>query len=215
MVDPTLAGRAFGETQAPAVALGTFSAVSLGDGARVEWTTAEETAIDRFLVEGRPDAFGQPFMRWGEVAADGSPSAYRFDLPEAPDGGPLPPGPYRVRLLAVAAGDVFDLGDVGLEVDAPTATEHVVDPATLFPPTPNPAAGGLVRVHLRLARPAPILAVLYDALGREVAVVHDGPAAGRLELAVDTTHLAPGPYVLRVAALDGSAARSRSFTVAR
>ena len=82
---------------------------------------------------------------------------------------------------------------------------------TLGPPVPNPSAG-VVRFALALSSPAHVRAVVLDALGREVAVAHDGPAPGAA-LAVDAGALAPGVYVLRVTAASGTAARP--FTVAR
>ena len=60
-----------------------------------------------------------------------------------------------------------------------------------------------------------MLAVVYDALGREALVAFDRLAVGRVEVRVDTTALAPGVYVLRAVAADGSAAQARRFTVAR
>ena len=46
-------------------------------------------------------------------------------------------------------------------------------------------------------------AEVFDALGRRVAVLHDGPAAGPLVLRWDVAGAAPGLYVLRVATPDG------------
>ena len=59
--------------------------------------------------------------------------------------------------------------------------------------------------------PAPtrVRAVVLDALGRAIAVVYDGPAAG--PLAVDVSGLAPGVYALRVTAASETAVRR--FTV--
>ena len=82
----------------------------------------------------------------------------------------------------------------------------------LGPPAPNPSSGA-VRFTLALAAPAPVRAVVVDALGREVAVAYDGVAPGHLDLRVNTAALAPGAYVLRAVAADGLAARR--FTVTR
>ena len=55
---------------------------------------------------------------------------------------------------------------------------------------------------------------LHDALGREVAVLHDAPlAAGRHEIPLDVARLAAGVYVLRW--VSGSEAVARTLTVAR
>ena len=78
----------------------------------------------------------------------------------------------------------------------------------LGPPTPNPSSGA-VRFDLMAPAPTRVRAVVLDALGRAVAVVHDGPAAG--PLAVDVSGLAPGVYALRVTAASETAVRR--FTV--
>ncbi|MDT7858148.1 endonuclease [Rubrivirga sp. S365] len=101
----------------------------------------------------------------------------------------------------------------------PTAAAPPVPPPTLRlgPPYPNPSSGS---ARFTLTLPAgtesgSVRAVVYDALGREVAVAHDGTAVGRVILAVDTTRLAPGAYVLRAVVADGADAQVRPFTVAR
>ena len=94
----------------------------------------------------------------------------------------------------------------------PTATDSAPDESVLAlsPPRPNPSAG-LVQFTLTLPRHGHARAVVLDALGRAVAVVHDGPGAG--PLAVDASGLAPGVYALRVTA--ASEAAVRRFTVVR
>ena len=77
---------------------------------------------------------------------------------------------------------------------------------------PNPASGRAT-LTLTLDRPQHVRAVLVDALGRTVAVLHDGEAAGVVSLAVDAGGLAPGLYVVRVAGAE--AALTRRITVAR
>lgn len=69
---------------------------------------------------------------------------------------------------------------------------------------PNPSGAGPVAVRLSLASPAASARVwVVDALGREVAVLHDGSApAGPLVLSADATGWAPGVYVVRATAGD-------------
>ena len=78
---------------------------------------------------------------------------------------------------------------------------------------PNPARD---RAHLAyvLNEARPVRAVVVDATGREVAVLHDGvQAAGAYALDFETAALATGVYVLRIS--DGAAVASRTLTVAR
>ena len=64
---------------------------------------------------------------------------------------------------------------------------------------PNPSRGASV-VTVALGAAGPVRVAAFDALGREVTVLHDGPAAEALTLRVDTSAWAPGVYVVRAAA---------------
>ncbi len=79
---------------------------------------------------------------------------------------------------------------------------------------PTPTAGAAVAT-LRLDAPSPAVRVeVVDALGRRVAVLHDGPlAAGAHRLSVDGTRLPAGVY--RVRAVAGDASLAHSLVVAR
>lgn len=78
--------------------------------------------------------------------------------------------------------------------------------------SPNPSAGA-AHVALTLAAPSTVRVAVVDALGRTVAVVHDGPlSAGRHRLALPAG-LAPGVYAV-VAESDGGRASGR-WVVAR
>ncbi len=70
-------------------------------------------------------------------------------------------------------------------------------PLALSTPTPNPSSG-LVRATLSLDRPAHVRAVVTDAIGREVAVLYDGPASATLDVRIDAASLPSGLYTLRV-----------------
>ena len=98
------------------------------------------------------------------------------------------------------------------EAQARTA-ESEVDTETGVSVWPNPAAGAAT-VSLALPESAEqVRLVLYDALGREVAVLHDGPlAAGAHEVSLDAAGLAPGAYVVRA---EGVAAPPTRLTVLR
>jgi hypothetical protein len=78
---------------------------------------------------------------------------------------------------------------------------------------PNPVTGAATVAYVLPAAGAARV-VVYDVLGREVAVLADGPApAGRREAALDAGRLAPGVYVV---AVDTPAGRAgRTFTVLR
>ena len=75
---------------------------------------------------------------------------------------------------------------------------------------PNPSSAGAT-VSFAAAGPARV--ELFDALGRRLAVLHDGPGGLESTATVDASALAPGVYVIRLMS-DGQRA-SRRFVVAR
>lgn len=87
----------------------------------------------------------------------------------------------------------------------PAAPDEVF---TLSATYPNPASGDAVAV-LEVARTQPVSAVLFDALGKRVATVHEGTVAAGvpLRLRVAGEGLAAGTYVLRVEGSDFTTSR--------
>ena len=81
-------------------------------------------------------------------------------------------------------------------------------------PFPNPIGAGAVTVPFTLAEAGPVRLAVVDALGREVAVLADGPlAAGEHRVPLAAGSWAPGVYLVRLVA--GRAAETRTFVVAR
>jgi hypothetical protein len=76
----------------------------------------------------------------------------------------------------------------------PVAGESGPEAAEALRAAPNPFAD-VTRVAVG-AQGEAVRAVLYDVLGREVDVVHDGPLSG--DLSVSGAGLRPGLYVLRI-----------------
>ena len=161
----------------------------------------------------------------GEVVAtpDGDLWALGAPLLRSTDGGrtwaPAAPGLSAARPgvdLALRADGVLyaALGANGLYRTPATtfvAGEAAVPTAVLgLDAWPNPARGG-ASVTLTLGEPAEARVAVYDALGRRVALLHDGAAAGTLT--VRTGALAPGVYVVRATA--GAQTRTRRLVVVR
>jgi hypothetical protein len=77
----------------------------------------------------------------------------------------------------------------------------------LSAPVPSPAAGP-VRFTLELATSQSVRVEVFDALGRRVAVPHDGPlVAGTHAISLDTSSFPAGVYIVR--------ATSEGFTATR
>ncbi len=104
--------------------------------------------------------------------------------------------------------------EAGKTTSAAPSAEHT---ATEFSVRPNPSAGA-IRVSLTLAEVADVRVAVFDALGREVALLREGPAPeGALGLSLDGTALPAGVYVVRavVRGAAGSSVYARTVTVAR
>lgn len=115
----------------------------------------------------------------------------------------LAPGDSVPVRFVLAAGT--DATALGATVDAVAGTLTTTASAsqtpgfvTLSEPTPNPARG-LTHVIVTAPQPQPARMSVYDAMGREVAVVFDGELqAGAVDLAVDTGALSAGMYLVRL-----------------
>ena len=138
----------------------------------------------------------------------------------------LPTGSYTVRATARDGdGNVLGMDEDVVEVvsDAPDAlvssaevpTQAALTVASDVPVTvgPNPASGA-ARFSFGLAEAADVRLAVYDALGREVAVVAEGAmSAGAHAPMLQTSALPTGVYVWRLTA--GARVESGRFTVVR
>ena len=125
-------------------------------------------------------------------------------------------GTYTIVATTFSAGATggYELSVVGNgAVNFPVSTEGSAAEFALGPVYPNPSAGAF-RLAVTLAGPEAVRASVYDALGREVAVVHDGPlGAGETVLEAAGLSLPAGRYLVRV---EGeSFGETRSLTVVR
>ncbi len=101
----------------------------------------------------------------------------------------------------------FARGVVAAEPSAPAGR------VALRPAFPNPFASSST-LRFEQAEPGPVRLAVYDVLGREVAVLFDGPApAGEHPVRFDAAGLAPGVYVVRMTA--GGQAAAQALTLVR
>ena len=125
------------------------------------------------------------------------------------------PGVGLGTALFFSADDGTNGSELWVLRDAATPSEPGPAAATLeVRALPNPVASSLtVSIALQASAPEAVVA-LYDARGRRVAVLHDGPlAAGQSRLQADTGELPAGAYLVRVHTPEGAA--SRWVTVVR
>ena len=204
------------------VAVGPGDAITLTGGFNAEITVG----ADVLASAGRADVF---VARFG---GDGAPAwAVRGGGPGTAGFSERAGGVAATAAGVVATGGFYEDADFGpfalsaapqnhsgvyvIGLDRlPVATEPVPPPRalSLSAPSPNPASGA---VTLRLAAPDARHArvEVFDALGRSVALLHDGPSAASRPLRFDASALAPGLYVVRAQA-DGAVA-IRRLVVAR
>jgi hypothetical protein len=166
-----------------------FEAESADDGVLVRWNAEGAVGV--------------------EIARDGEPLS----------DSPLPAGGAYLDMGLGSAGTYAYIlrawDDAGEYVEAgPVEVEYVRDGDGLWlsAPYPNPA-GGAAALAFNLPEEARVTVSLYDLAGRRVATPLDAPLSrGRHSLALDTTGLEPGVYLVRLVA-DGEAATTRLAVV--
>lgn len=175
---------------------------SVADDEFNSWNTAIPTArTDDFVSV---DDTGTD----GPRGADGSLPV--LDFLRLADGSDLIDAGTNVGLAFVGAAP--DLG--AYEAGAATAIGDAPGAGIALAHAGANPARGLARLAVTLDASRVVRLTLHDALGREVAVVADGPLpGGRQTLAVDLVGLAPGVYVARLHA--GGVVRALSLTLVR
>ncbi len=190
------------------------------------WTTLTRAVRDHDrAAAGQDDLAGasESLTRWAQVmldasVADGTYTLLRYVGTQGVD--TLAVAAYSFEkatsaaLATAAPDDEAEVGEVAVTVgaDGVTATtgppsRRPVAPRATVPtetalraPYPNPASGRAT-VAYELAEAGPVRVAVYDALGREVTVVADGPRrrAGT-HVALDASRLPAGVYVVRMTA---------------
>ena len=159
---------------------------------------------DDFVRQGRVFAYsGVDMSLIGALLPDVPATSAEFGTSIAV--GRMPRGPLRIVAGAPGEGEgagrahLFSLGSV--TSGEPLAGDG--EGSALRPPRPNPF-GSRATVAFELGTAGPARLALYDALGREVAVVFEGvAAAGAHQATLDSTGLPSGVYVLRLSTPDG------------
>ncbi|HEX9953253.1 MAG TPA: T9SS type A sorting domain-containing protein [Rubricoccaceae bacterium] len=150
---------------------------------------------------------GPPVLRSRDDGLTWAPVA--DGLPEVDPAVDLALGDGGVLWAALGAGGLYRTSaSTVVAAEAPGGAD-----ALAVSVAPNPARAG-ASVTLTLGAAADLSVSVYDALGRRIARLHDGPApAGALTLRLGTEALAPGVYVVRAAA--GERTTTRRLVVVR
>ncbi len=122
-------------------------------------------------------------------------------------------GDRFVATATDAAGNTSEFSDAVTGVGAVAGEDAPEDGAFALALVPNPARSAAT-LTVTVGRAGPATVAVFDALGRRVAVLHDGPmAAGSHALRLDAARLPAGVYVVR--ASSGDAVATRRLTVVR
>ncbi|MEM8558413.1 MAG: T9SS type A sorting domain-containing protein [Bacteroidota bacterium] len=188
----------FRKTAAPLpVELVGFEAQLDGADAVLTWATASETNNAGFAIEHRtPEA--EAFDEVNFVTGMGSTTerqtyAHRVDA--------LVAGTHTFRLRQVDFDGAFAYSP---EVEVTVALDAVLALAVY----PNPVAS---QAAVRVSAASDVRVVVYDVLGREVAVLLDGPPTAA-PLRLDAQELPTGLYVVRATTAQGTLTRSLTVT---
>ncbi|HHP7239688.1 DUF5060 domain-containing protein [Longibacter sp.] len=187
------------------VELSTFEATTDGPAVAVlQWTTATETDNAGFDILHRAPGTGA-FATLGFVDGAGttaSPQSYRFRATG------LSAGTHTFRLRQVDIDGASTLSD-------PTEVTLVPDQAvTISAPAPSPVRTQAT-MTLGVQTAQPVRVSLYDMLGRQVRILHDGPVspAQPVTVTVQAGQLAPGIYFVR--AVGAKATSTRRIAIVR
>jgi hypothetical protein len=152
------------------------------------WAT--ERAVELYVYDAGTDS-GTTYTAPDEDTVPPEPIFQHTGPPFLVNGSVPPVGRFTFTLLSATAAEAPpEAGAFALEA-----------------PFPNPVAERAT-LRLRLRTPQPVYAAAYDALGRRVAVLHDGPlVAGTHGLVLDARALPAGVYVVRAQGADAQASR--------
>ena len=170
------------------VELARFTAAADGHAAVLTWQTASETNNDGFHIEHRAPGH-QRFRETVFIRGRGTTTAPQ-SYSQRIEG--LSPGSHRFRLRQVDTDGTADYSDeVRVEIG-------LTDAFVLSGAAPNPARQqSVVRLTVREAQEVRV--AVYDALGRQVALLHNGPLASGTAhpFALDGAALPSGVYFVR------------------
>jgi hypothetical protein len=202
----------------------TYPGVEIGEVRWGELLLRGDTMVATTFVRPPEPAFADGLSFLYSYDADGPPGedwALRATFaraaggPDAPDlgwSGALTGTDLFLGSLANDPGEIGAVAVFDLPEIVPAEPPPLPPAALSLRVAPNPAARGAGALHLSLAAPGVARVAVYDALGRAVALLHDGPlGAGPIRLPLPP--LPPAVYLARAVTPAGSVVAR--FAVAR
>ena len=208
-VDPTSDGTSSSPLTAGVISFTLDTPVVLNSG--TYWLTvqannpvANTQSGTRYVWRSDATAFNEPLQLWnyGGILAGAAPCDADWG-DNAPECGNVNRNNNEPSVYFKLAGSTT--------VASEEAAESQI--VSILPTRPNPATDRAL-VPFTLRQPADVRLAVYDALGREVALVADRSyGAGEHAEPLDTSDLAPGTYVVRLVA--GADVVLRTISVVR
>ncbi|PEN05814.1 hypothetical protein CRI93_11990 [Longimonas halophila] len=200
--NPRFIVRAGPEAPLP-VELTTFEGQSDGQAAVLSWTTASETNNAGFRIQQQMESGSYETIEFVEGAGTTDrETSYQIRLDD------LSYGSHTFRLQQVDTdGAVTPSEPLSLDIQMQT-------PLEISKVAPTPLSGrGQLEVAVRETQDVTV--AIYDALGRQVRTLHNGPLQGDQShvMQIDADGLASGMYFVRMQSADGSA--TQRFAVVR
>lgn len=196
------------------VTLTSFTGIAAQGGTTLHWSTASETNNYGYEVERRDGANGA-WTRLGFVAGHGTtvaPQSYEYADAQ------LGEGQYAYRLKQIDLDGTGHNSEsivvtVAAGVTGVSSQEHVPQTTTLAQNFPNPFNPSTL-IEFTLAANGPAKLVVYDMLGREVAILADGQFTSGVRHSVhfDGSRLTSGVYFYRLTADGKSLVHSLTLT---
>jgi len=186
------------------VELTRFDAVQTERGVRLNWATASETNNAGFAVERA--ASGGSFVEIGFVDGAGTASsAQRYDFVDTDLPGGIESLTYRLRQVDTD-GTAMTGSSVTVDLSAP-------DRVALFGAAPHPVRRSAT-IRYTLPQAADVRLTVYDALGRQVAVLaSEQQSAGRKTARFDASGFPSGMYFIRLSA--AGVTKTRQIAIVR
>jgi hypothetical protein len=158
-----------------------------GDAAVLQWATAAETNNAGFRVQHKTNTGYETLAFVEGTGTTSQSSTYRYRATD------LDYGPHTFRLQQVDRDGTTQLSDA---VDVFLRPRAGVQVSKVYP---NPVSSR-GRLEITLSDPQDVTVKLYDALGRYVTTIHEGPLAGKSthQMEVSAGGLANGTYFLRI-----------------
>lgn len=171
------------------VSFSSFSAFVDGSDVKLHWSTASELNNERFVVQRKLREQDESWVDLGSINGKGTTnetSEYSYSDNNLSAGIYV----YRIKQQDFDGSTIYSK-QITVEV-------KILESFTLYQNYPNPFNPETI-IGFEIAEPSQLKLVVYDGLGREISVLHDGLAErGRHEVSFAGENLSSGIYLYKL-----------------